>query len=49
LVVEGQESAYSAKLYVDFKKTLKAAKTLAELGSMEKSVSWERDGVFEPV
>ena len=49
LVVGGQESIYPAKLCVDFNTTIKAAKTFAECGAMEKSVFWERDGVFEPV
>jgi Immunity protein Imm1 len=49
LVVGGQEGFYPAKLCVDLDTTIKAAKTFAELGTMEKSVIWERDGVFEPV
>lgn len=49
LVVGGQESIYPAKLCVDLNTTIKAAKTFAECGVMEKSVFWERDGVFEPV
>lgn len=49
LVVGGQEGLYPAKLCVDLATTLKAAKTFAEFGTMEKSVFWERDRVFEPV
>lgn len=49
LVIGGQESIYPAKLCVDLNTTIKAAKTFAECGAMEKSVFWERDGVFEPV
>ncbi len=49
LVVGGQEGLYPAKLCVDLATTLKAAKTFAEFGTMEKSVVWERDRVFEPV
>jgi hypothetical protein len=49
LVVGGQEGVYPAKLCVDKDTAIKAAKTFAELGAMEKSVIWERDGVVEPV
>lgn len=49
LVVGGQEGIYPAKLCVDKDTAMKAAKTFAELGAMEKSVIWERDGVAEPV
>jgi hypothetical protein len=49
LVVGGQEGMYPAKWCVDIDVVLKAAKTFSELGIMEKSLAWERDGVFEPV
>ncbi|NEP58069.1 MAG: hypothetical protein F6K31_13765 [Symploca sp. SIO2G7] len=40
---------YPAKLCIDIDAVLKAAKTFAESGAMEKSVIWEQDGVFELV
>lgn len=43
LTVGGQEGVYSAKLCVDLDATLKAAKTFAELGTMEKSVIWKME------
>lgn len=49
LIVGGQEGIYSAKSCVDLNTTLKAAKVFAELGSMEKSVTWEKDEVIEQV
>jgi hypothetical protein len=49
LVVGGQEGIYPAKLCVGISAVLKAAKTFAEFGTMEKSVSWEKDRVVEPV
>lgn len=49
LTVGGQEGVYPAKLCVDIDSALKAAKTFAELGTMDKSVIWEQDGVVEPV
>ena len=49
LVIGGQESFYPAKLCVDLHKTLKAAKTFAEFGTIEKSVIWEQDQVLELV
>ena len=45
LVVGGQEGIYPAKLCVDKETAMKAAKTFAERGAMEKSVIWERDEV----
>ena len=48
LTVGGQEGVYPAKLCVDIDLALKAAKTFSELGTMDKSVIWERDEVFEP-
>ncbi len=48
LVVGGQEGIYPAKWCVDLTTTLKAAKSFAELGTIERSVVWERDGVAEP-
>lgn len=49
LTVGGQEGVYPAKLCVGIDAALKAAKTFAELGTMDKSVIWEKDGVVEPV
>lgn len=49
LTVGGQVGVYPAKLCIDRDAALKAAKTFAERGSMEKSVIWEQDGVVEPV
>lgn len=49
LTVGGQEGVYPAKLCVGIDAALKAAKTFAELGTMEKSVTWEKDGVVELV
>jgi Immunity protein Imm1 len=49
LVVGGQEGIYPAKLCIDKDTALRAAKVFAELGAMEKSVIWERNGVVEPV
>lgn len=49
LVVGGQEGVYPAKLCVNKDIAMKTAKTFAELGAMEKSVTWERDGVTELV
>jgi Immunity protein Imm1 len=48
LVVGGQEGIYPAKWCVDLATTLRAAKAFAELGMIEKSVVWERDGIAEP-
>jgi Immunity protein Imm1 len=47
LVVGGQEGTYSAKLCVGVAAVMQAAKTFAELGTMDRSVDWERDGVYE--
>ncbi|NEP59930.1 MAG: hypothetical protein F6K31_23480 [Symploca sp. SIO2G7] len=49
LTVGGQEGIYPAKLCIDLDAALKAAKTFAENGAMEKSVIWEQDEVFETV
>ena len=49
LVVGGQEGVYPAKLCIDINGSLKAARTFVELGKMDKSLTWERDGVVEPV
>jgi Immunity protein Imm1 len=49
LVVGGQEGIYPAKLCVDLNTALKAAKTFALLGTLEKSVIWEQEGVVERV
>jgi hypothetical protein len=49
LVIGGQSGIYPAKSCVDLTTTLKAAKVFAELGTMERSVSWEREGIPEPV
>ena len=49
LVVGGQEGIYPAKLCVGINEALKAAQTFAELGDLEKSVKWKRDGATEPV
>ena len=49
LVIGGQEGIYPAKSCVDLATTVNAAKVFAELGTMERSVSWERDRIPEPV
>ncbi len=49
VIVGGQEGLYPANSCVDLNTTLKAAKTFAELGAMEKSVIWENDEVVERV
>ena len=49
LVVSGQEGCYPSKLCVDLTTTLKAAKTFAEFGILEKSVVWEKEGILELV
>jgi Immunity protein Imm1 len=49
LVVGGQEGIYPAKLCVDLNTAFKAAKTFALLGTLEKSVIWEQEGVVERV
>lgn len=48
LTVGGQEGIYPAKLCVGIDSALKAAKTFAERGIMDKSVLWKQDGVVEP-
>ncbi|MEH1946572.1 MAG: Imm1 family immunity protein [Nostoc sp.] len=49
VIVGGQEGVYPASSCVDLNTTLKAAKTFAELGTMEESVIWEKDEVVERV
>jgi hypothetical protein len=49
VTVGGQEGVYPAKSCVELNTTLKAAKTFAELGAMDKSVIWEKDEVAERV
>jgi hypothetical protein len=49
LIVGGQEGYYPDKLCVDLTTSLKAAKTFAEIGILEKSVVWEKEGIFELV
>lgn len=49
LTIGGQEGIYPAKLCVDLARTLKAAKTFSEFGTMTKSVNWEQDKVLELV
>ena len=49
LVVGGQEGIYPGKWCVDLTIAMKAAKYFAALGSIEKSVVWERDEVAEVV
>ena len=49
LVVGGQEGIYPEKWCVDLTIALKAAKSFAALGSIDKSVIWERDEVAEAV
>jgi Immunity protein Imm1 len=49
LVIGGQSGIYPAKSCVDLATTIKAAKVFAELGTMEKSVSWKCDRIPEPV
>jgi Immunity protein Imm1 len=49
LVIGGQEGLYPARSCVDLTTTIKAAKVFAELGIIEKSLEWERDGIPEPV
>lgn len=49
LVVGGQEGIYAAKLCVGLDMALRAAKTFAKFGIMEKSVVWEQDKILELV
>ena len=49
LVVGGQEGIYPGKWCVDLAIALRAAQSFAELGSIDKSVVWERDEVAEAV
>ena len=49
LVVGGQEGIYPGKWCVELTIALKAAKSFVELGSIDKSVIWERDEVAEAV
>jgi Immunity protein Imm1 len=49
LVFGGQAGLYPAKSCIDLTTTIKAAKVFVELGIMEKSLEWERDGIPEPV
>ena len=49
LIVGGQKGYYPAKLCVDLSTTLKAAETFTKLGILEKSVVWEKEGIFELV
>ena len=49
LTVGGQEGVYPAKLCIGIDAVLKAAKTFAELGTMEKSVTWKQDSAVELV
>ncbi len=49
LIVGGQEGIYPLKLCVGVNSVLKAAKTFAEFGKMDKSLAWEKDRVVEPV
>ncbi len=49
LVIGGQAGIYPAKSCVDLVTTIKAAKVFAESGTMERTVSWEREGIPEPV
>ncbi len=49
LTVGGQKGFYPTKLCIDINTALKAAKTFAEIGAMEKSVIWESDGVVATV
>ena len=49
LIVGGQEGVYPAKLCVGIDMALKAAKIFAEIGKIDTSLIWEKDGVFELV
>lgn len=49
LVIGGQEGIYPARSCVDLATAVKAAKVFAQLGTMDRSVSWEREGIPEPV
>jgi hypothetical protein len=49
LTVGGQEGIYPLKLCIGISTVLKAAKTFAELGKMDQSLTWEQDKVVEPV
>jgi hypothetical protein len=49
LTVGGQEGVYPAKLCVGRDAALKAARSFAEFGEMDASVTWEGDRVVEPV
>ncbi|OKH40415.1 hypothetical protein NIES2119_01975 [[Phormidium ambiguum] IAM M-71] len=46
LVVGGQAGDYPAKMCVDLQIVLLAAKTFAELGKLEESVTWEEEKTF---
>lgn len=49
LVVGGQEGIYPSRLCITKELALKVAKSFAERGAMDQSVTWEREGVAEPV
>ena len=49
LFVGGQEGIYPGKWCIDLTIALKAAKSFAEIGSIDNSVIWERDEVAEAV
>jgi hypothetical protein len=49
LVAGGQEGVYSAELCVTLADALVAARTFAESGAMDQSVSWEREEAVELV
>jgi hypothetical protein len=49
LVVGGQAGSYSARSCVTIEVALQAAKTFAELGEMERSLTWQRDSAVELV
>ena len=42
-VIGGQVGKYPAKLFVDLQTALLAAKTFAESGQLDRSVTWEED------
>lgn len=49
LVVGGQEGLYPGKWCVDLSIALRAAKSFAEIGYLDKSVVWEQDEIAELV
>lgn len=49
LNVGGQIGVYPARFCVEISTALKAAKTFAEVGKMDRSITWEKDGAINLV